>query len=195
MRCIHCSCKTVAVVHCRLEDDERLDKLLDQLERKVPGADSRQQQQAPVQPAAARPTGARRATSGSVPRQQVQSAGRARKPAGPAAAAAGIGLRSKSTGRDQRMGKGAAGAMGVGSRAAAAVESEEFTDDAEYSFSSVTGGDDSSTMSVKSGLAAELRAVRQQLEDLEARAGNKARRALAGIPAAARTAGARMTPD
>jgi hypothetical protein len=37
--------------------------------------------------------------------------------------------------------------------------------------------------SVKSGLAAELRGVRQQLQQLEVRASNKARRALAGLPA------------
>lgn len=126
-----------------------------------------------MQAQAAKPAVTKRvASAGATRRQQQQqghSAGRGRKPAGPAAA--GIGLRSRSTGRDQRS-----------SAAAVAERDAAVDDDAEYSMSSVTG-DESSTMSVKSGLAAELRTVRQQLEDLELRAGNKARRAMAGAPA------------
>jgi hypothetical protein len=49
--------------------------------------------------------------------------------------------------------------------------------------SSGSAGDSSSVPpSIKSGLAAELRAVREQLAQLEARAGEKAARALAGLP-------------
>ena len=175
---IRCCC------FCRLEDDERLDKLLDQLEKKLPAPDSRHQQQAP----AARPTGPKRAGSAEAT-AKAQSAGRGRRPGGSvaAAAAAGIGLRSRSAGWDQHAGAVA----GAGDRSTAPYSDDIDHDESEYGSSSVTG-DGSSTVSVKSGLAAELRMVRQQLEELENRAGNKARRALAGLPAAVnRSAGTR----
>lgn len=160
-------------LHFRLDDDERLDKLLDQLEKKLPAPDRQQQQVSE-----ARPTVSKRSAGVPARAQQVKSASRGRKPGG-LAAAAKMGLRNRSSGRDQR---GAVAEIGDGSAAQDSDDADVL--ESEYGSSTVTG-DGSSTISVKSGLAAELRAVRQQLEDLEDRAGNKARRALGNLPAAA----------
>uniref|UniRef100_A0A383VMW0 Uncharacterized protein n=1 Tax=Tetradesmus obliquus TaxID=3088 RepID=A0A383VMW0_TETOB len=186
----------------RLEDDERLDALLDQLEKRMPapagaassGPAANRQQSAPA--AGRRPAGA--AAGGSKqqsarPKQQQQQRG-------------GLGLRGvagagqgvRPAARDQR----AANAAGrLAAAAAVAAEDSGGYDDMADGYESDTGVSSSSGTvpgSVKSGLAAELRGVRQQLQQLEVRAGNKARRALAGLPASsggcgvsARAAGAR----
>ncbi|KAF8064637.1 ccdc77 [Scenedesmus sp. PABB004] len=127
----------------RLDDDERLDALLDQLERKTPGLKPQQPQQPPAG------GGARARSAGARPGRP-----RARRAAG-AGAAARRGGRAAPAGRRPR---------GTSRRGP-----------------------------VKSGLAAELRAVRQQLEELEERADAKARRALVGLPGGSNSGGGRAT--
>lgn len=185
---------------CRLEDDERLDALLDQLEKRMPapagaassGAAANRQQSAP---AAGRRSGGAAAggskQQGARPKQQQQQRGLGLR----GVAGAGQGVRPAA--RDQR----AANAAGrLAAAAAVAAEDSGGFDDMADGYESDTGVSSSSGTvpgSVKSGLAAELRGVRQQLQQLEVRASNKARRALAGLPASSsgggggRVAGAR----
>lgn len=184
----------------RLEDDERLDALLDQLEKRMPapagaassGAAANRQQSAP---AAGRRSGGAAAggskQQGARPKQQQQQRGLGLR----GVAGAGQGVRPAA--RDQR----AANAAGrLAAAAAVAAEDSGGFDDMADGYESDTGVSSSSGTvpgSVKSGLAAELRGVRQQLQQLEVRASNKARRALAGLPASSsgggggRVAGAR----
>lgn len=122
---------------CRLEDDDRLDALLDQLEKRAPSL---------PQPPGARPTpkGAAQAAPSSKAAGSKRQAGRARP-----AAAAGAG-------------RPAGGASG-----ADRVEAEVLEED----------GGSVSSMSVKSALAQELRAVRDRIRELELRAARKAQQA------------------
>jgi hypothetical protein len=188
----------------RLEDDERLDALLDQLEKRMPApgatssgpAAANRQQSAPA--AGRRPAGT--AAGGSKqpstrPKQQQQQQQRGLDLRGVGAAGQGRGS-SRPAGRDQRGGP-AAGRLAPAA-AVAAEDSGGFDDmgDGDESDTGVRSSTGTVPGSVKSGLAAELRGVRQQLEQLEVRASNKARRGLAGLPASSggvgsRTAGGR----
>jgi flagellar motor switch/type III secretory pathway protein FliN len=181
--------------HCRLEDDERLDALLDQLEKKTPSQQQQQQQQAKKVP-----TGA------------AVTRGPGKRPAGRAAPGSaagrrvGAGLRQPVRQSDQQRAQQEAeqrrqqqqqeedgeevegvyaeeGVMDTGD--VAGVE------DSEQYGSADLGGEESGVSSsisapssIKSTLAAELAAVRRQLAELEKLAGEKASRALAGLPGA-----------
>jgi hypothetical protein len=172
----------------RLEDDERLDALLDQLEKRMPApgaassgpAAASRQQSAPA--AGRRPAGT--AAGGSKqpstrPKQQQQQRGLGLRGVG----AAGQGRSSsRPAGRDQRSAH-AAGRLAPAPPAAEDSGAYDDMDDGDESDTGVSSSTGTVPGSVKSGLAAELRGVRQQLEQLEVRASNKARRALAGLPA------------
>lgn len=128
--CCCCCCCLAAVIDaddtdddvdvppaCRLEDDERLDTLLDQLQKKVPSAPKAKQQQ-----------------------------------------------------QQQRRGPG--GGRGDSSNDAGSARSGGVDEDDIGSAATSSG-----MQSVKSQLAAEMRAVKQQLQELDARAAEKAERA------------------
>ncbi|KAF6256024.1 hypothetical protein COO60DRAFT_1627324 [Scenedesmus sp. NREL 46B-D3] len=169
----------------RLEDDERLDALLDQLEKRVPApgaATSAANRKQPTPAAGQRPAGTAAGSSkqpGARPKQQSQQQ-QQREPGWRLGGQAG----SRPASRDERS------AHAAGRLAAAAAASEgggcDGVGDGDESDTGVSSSTGTVPGSVKSGLAAELRGVRQQLEQLEVRASSKARRALAGLPACIR---------
>lgn len=188
---------------CRLEDDERLDALLDHLEQRAPSLQHQQQQQQEhKQPVRKVVSGAAVSRAG---RGRHAAAAGSRRPADRSAAGAGS-RRVSSAGRqsarqaDQRIQQQEEEPLDQD------VYREEEEDPGIDAGDVASGGDSqygvygspglageesavsssvSAPSSIKSTLAAELAAVRRQLADLELLAGQKAARALAGLPGAA----------
>ena len=150
----------------RLDDDERLDALLDQLQKKAP----------PVAAAAGK---AAAAASGAGRRQQHQAL---RRSVGSAGAVGGLGRQHH---QQHRQSAEATVAAFTGGGHGSGYDGDDALD-ADPSASSLGGSGGGG--SVKSQLAAELRAVRRQLEALDARAAAKAERARLPVGAGAGTA-------
>lgn len=176
-----------------------MDALLDQLEKKAPSLLQQQQQQ----PAKKKASAAAAGPGGAAAARRSQAApagGAGRRPAGRSGAAGGrvgagqsIQPMRRSDQQQQQQAEAEVQRQQAegeeGDEVHAGEEEEEFLmDTGEFGLAGLAAEDSgasssiSAPSSIKSTLAAELAAVRRQLADLEVLAGQKAARALAGLP-------------